>query len=217
MEPARLPSIVILISGRGSNMEAIVRACVAERWPARVAAVISNRPDAPGLSFSQQQGIATVVVDHRLAASREAFEGELAACIDGFEPSVVALAGFMRVLTPDFVRRYAGRLINIHPSLLPAFPGLGTHRRALDSGVKWHGATVHLVTPEVDHGPIVAQAPVPVHDDDNEAALAARVLEQEHRIYPAAVRALVERRLQVQGLRVRVLPASPMQTGEAQR
>ncbi|MDE2253947.1 MAG: phosphoribosylglycinamide formyltransferase [Betaproteobacteria bacterium] len=217
MQPARLPSIVILISGRGSNMEAIVRACTAEQWPARVAAVISNRPDAPGLRFAQQQGIATAVVDHRLAQSREAFEAELAARIDAFEPAAVALAGFMRVLTAGFVRHYAGRLINIHPSLLPAFPGLGTHRRALDSGVKWHGATVHLVTPDVDHGPIVAQAPVPVHDDDTEAMLTARVLNEEHRIYPAAVRALVERRLQVQGLRVRVLAASPVQAGEVAR
>ena len=198
-------------------MEAIVRACLTQAWPARVAAVISSRPDAAGLAFAQQQGIATVVVDHRQLPSREAFDTELAACIDTYAPAVVALAGFMRVLTPAFVRRYAGRLINIHPSLLPAFPGLGTHRRALDAGVKWHGATVHLVTPDVDHGPIVAQAVVPVLDNDTEEALAARVLEQEHRIYPAAVRALLEGRLQVEGLRVRPqpTPTSPLQQAAA--
>jgi phosphoribosylglycinamide formyltransferase-1 len=208
MQAAVQPNLVILISGRGTNMEAIVRACLAQAWPARVAAVISSRPDAAGLAFAQQQGIATVVIDHRQAPSREAFDAELAARIDTYAPAVVALAGFMRVLTPAFVRRYAGRLINIHPSLLPAFPGLGTHRRALDAGVKWHGATVHLVTSDVDHGPIVAQAVVPVLDDDTEETLAARVLEQEHHIYPAAVRALLEGRLQVEGLRVRPRPAS---------
>ncbi len=199
-------SIVILISGRGTNMQAIVRACRAEAWPARVAAVISDRPDATGLGFARELGVATHVIDHRQASSREAFEAALAACIDTCAPKAVALAGFMRVLTPGFVRRYADRLINVHPSLLPAFPGLGTHRRALDAGVRWHGATVHLVTPEVDHGPIVAQAAVPVLDDDTEESLAARVLDQEHRMYPAAVRALVEGRLQVEGQHVRVLP-----------
>ncbi|WP_112485778.1 phosphoribosylglycinamide formyltransferase [Thiomonas sp. X19] len=206
MQAVQAP-IVILISGRGTNMQAIVRACTAEAWPARVAAVISNRPDAAGLGFARELGIATHVVDHCQASNREAFDAALAACIDAYAPKAVALAGFMRVLTPGFVRRYAGRLINIHPSLLPAFAGLGTHRRALDAGVKWHGATVHLVTPDVDHGPIVAQAVVPVLDGDTEESLAARVLDQEHRIYPAAVRALVEGRLQVQGLHVRVLPA----------
>ncbi len=208
-------SIVILMSGRGTNMEAIVRACAAEAWPARVAAVISNRPDAAGLAFAQAQGIATDVVDHRQWSSREAFDAELAARIDLHAPAVVALAGFMRVLTPGFVRRYAGRLINIHPSLLPAFAGLGTHRRALDAGVKWHGATVHLVTADVDHGPIVAQAAVPVQDHDTEETLAARVLEQEHRIYPPAVRALLEGRLQVDGSWVRTLPASCVPSGRS--
>lgn len=217
MQVAAQPNIVILISGRGTNMEAIVRSCAAEAWPGRIAAVISSRPDAAGLAFAQQQGIATVAMDHRQAASREAFDTELAANIDAHAPTVVVLAGFMRVLTPAFVRRYAGRLINIHPSLLPAFPGLGTHRRALDAGVKWHGATVHLVTPDVDHGPIVAQAVVPVLDADTEATLAARVLEQEHRIYPAAVRALLEGRLQVDGLRVRLhsVPDAPLQQAAA--
>jgi phosphoribosylglycinamide formyltransferase-1 len=199
-------NIVILISGRGSNMQAIVEACAAQAWPARVAAVISNRADAAGLQFARERGIATAVLDHREWPARDAFDTALAECIDAWAPRVVVLAGFMRVLGAGFVRRYAGRLINVHPSLLPAFAGLHTHRRALDAGVKWHGATVHLVTPEVDHGPIVQQAVVPVHDDDTEAALAARVLEQEHRIYPAAVRALLEGRLAVDGLRVRETP-----------
>lgn len=194
---------MILISGRGTNMEAIVRACATEGWSGRVAAVISNRPGAPGLAFAQGEGIATEVLDHREFPSREEFDTALAACIDAYAPDVVVLAGFMRVLGAAFVRHYAGRLLNIHPSLLPAFPGLATHRRALDAGVKWHGATVHLVTPDLDHGPIVAQAVVPVGDDDDECSLAARVLEQEHRIFPAAVRALLEGRLQVDGLRVR--------------
>ena len=199
-------NIVILISGQGSNMQAIVRACEREHWPARVAAVVSNRLDAAGLVYAADHGIVTAVVDHTVYSSREDFDAALAACIDQYSPSAVVLAGFMRVLTSAFVQRYAGRLINIHPSLLPAFPGLHTHQRALDAGVKWHGATAHLVTNDLDHGPIVAQAVVPVRDDDTEAVLAERVLEQEHRIYPAAVRALVEGRLQARGLRVLVGP-----------
>ena len=187
-----MKNIVILISGRGSNMEAIVRACAAEGWPARVAAVISNRADAAGLGFAQANGIATAVVDHKGFASREAFDQQLAEAIDAFRPDVVALAGFMRILTPGFVQRYEGRLVNIHPSLLPAFPGLHTHRRALDAGCKASGATVHFVTADLDHGPIVAQAVVPVLADDSEETLAARVLVQEHVIYPRAVRWLVE-------------------------
>ncbi|OIQ89119.1 phosphoribosylglycinamide formyltransferase [mine drainage metagenome] len=198
--------IVILISGQGSNMQAIVNACEREHWPARVAAVVSNRPDAAGLAYAAGLGIATAVVDHTAYSCREDFDAALAACIDQYSPRAIVLAGFMRVLTSAFVQRYAGRLINIHPSLLPAFPGLRTHQRALDAGVKWHGATAHLVTNDLDHGPIVAQAVVPVHDDDTEVMLAERVLEQEHRIYPAAVRALVEGRLQVRGLRVFVRP-----------
>src|SRR4029077_2839425 len=154
--------------------------------PARIAAVISNRVDAPGLKFAAQAGVRAQVVDDRAFPSREAFESALAAAIDGHSPDVVALAGFMRVLGGDFVQRYAGRMINIHPSLLPAFPGLHTHRRALQEGVKLHGCSVHFVTPQVDHGPIIAQAAVPVRAGDTEATLAERVLKQEHRVYPLA-------------------------------
>ena len=195
-----MKTIVILISGRGSNMEAIVRAGL----PARIAAVISNRPDAPGLKFAAQAGVRAQVVDDRAFPSREAFEGALAAAIDEHSPDVVALAGFMRVLGGDFVRRFAGRMINIHPSLLPAFPGLHTHRRALQEGVKLHGCTVHFVTPQVDHGPIIAQAAVAVRAGDTETTLAARVLKQEHRVYPLALRWFVEDRLVVDDGLVRV-------------
>jgi phosphoribosylglycinamide formyltransferase-1 len=201
-------TIVILISGRGSNMEAIVRAGL----PARIAAVISNRPDAPGLKFAAQAGVRAQVVDDRAFPSREAFEGALAAAIDEHSPDVLALAGFMRVLGGDFVRRYAGRMINIHPSLLPAFPGLHTHRRALQEGVKLHGCTVHFVTPQVDHGPIIAQAAVPVRAGDTETTLAARVLKQEHRVYPLALRWFVEDRLVVDDGLVRVSGAGADQT-----
>jgi phosphoribosylglycinamide formyltransferase-1 len=187
-----MKNIVILISGRGSNMEAIVRACAAEGWPARIAAVISNRADAAGLAFAQANGIATAVVDHKRFASREAFDAQLAEAIDSFRPDVVALAGFMRILTPGFVRRYDGRLVNIHPSLLPMFPGLHTHQRAIAAGCKVAGASVHFVTADLDHGPIIGQATVPVLPDDTEQSLAARVLEQEHRLYPRAIRWLVE-------------------------
>ena len=192
-----MKNIVILISGRGSNMEAIVRACAAEGWPARIAAVISNRADAAGLGFAQASGIATAVVDHTRFASREAFDAQLAEAIDAFRPDVVALAGFMRILTPGFVRRYDGRLVNIHPSLLPMFPGLHTHQRAIDAGCKVAGASVHFVTADLDHGPIIGQATVPVLPDDTERSLAARVLEQEHRLYPRAIRWLVEGALEV--------------------
>jgi len=187
-----MKSIVILVSGRGSNMEAIVRA---EIPGARIAAVVSNRPDAQGLAFAASHGIATVVVDHKAFPSREAFDRALAEAIDAHAPDLVVLAGFMRVLTEDFVRHYDGRLLNIHPSLLPAFPGLHTHRRALDAGVRIHGATVHFVTAALDCGPVVIQAAVPVLAGDDEATLAARVLAQEHRIYPQAVRWFVEGRL----------------------
>ena len=187
-----MKNIVILISGRGSNMEAIVRACAAEAWPARIAAVISNRADAAGLDFAQANGIATAVVDHTGFASREAFDAQLAERVDAFRPDVVALAGFMRILTPGFVQRYDGRLVNIHPSLLPLFPGLHTHQRAIDAGCKVAGASVHFVTADLDHGPIIGQAIVPVLPDDTERSLAARVLEQEHRLYPRAIRWLVE-------------------------
>ena len=193
-----MKNIVILLSGRGSNMEAIVRACASERWDARVAAVISNRADAAGLAFAAGQGIATAVVDHRGFASREAFDDALATVVEGHGADVIALAGFMRILGPAFVGRFEGRLINVHPSLLPAFTGLHTHRRALEAGCKLAGATVHFVTPELDHGPIVAQAVVPVLADDTEATLSARVLQREHEIYPRAVRWLVGGRLAVE-------------------
>ena len=189
-----MKSVVLLISGRGSNMEAIVRAGIPGM---RIAAVISNRPDAAGLGFAASHGIATAVLDHKAFASREAFDAALAELIDGYQPDLVVLAGFMRVLTEDFVRHYDGRLLNIHPSLLPSFPGLHTHRRALESGVRIHGATVHFVTPSLDAGPIVIQAAVPVLDGDDESALAARVLAQEHRIYPQAVTWFVQGRLSI--------------------
>ena len=189
--------IVILISGRGSNMEAIVEACAREGWNARVAAVISNRPEAAGLAFAAARGIVTQAVDHRAYADRSAFDAALAEAIDAHAPDALVLAGFMRILTPGFVQRYAGRMLNIHPSLLPAFPGLHTHRRALEAGCKLAGATVHFVTAELDHGPIVAQAAVPVRPDDDAHALAARVLAAEHRLYPMAVRWLVDDALAV--------------------
>lgn len=187
-----MKNIVVLLSGRGSNMEAIVRTCAAERWGARVAAVISNRADAKGLDFARAHGIETAVVDHRGFATREAFDDALGDVVDGIRPDVVALAGFMRILTPRFVDRFAGRLVNVHPSLLPAFTGLHTHRRALAAGCKAAGASVHFVTAELDHGPIIGQAVVRVFDDDTEATLAARVLAQEHVLYPRAIRWLVE-------------------------
>lgn len=188
--------IVILISGRGSNMQALVESDLAG---ATVAAVISNRPEAAGLAFARERGIATRVVDHTRFESREAFDAALAAEIDALAPDLVVLAGFMRVLTDGFVERYRGRLVNVHPSLLPAFAGLHTHRRALEAGVRIHGATVHLVTPTLDCGPILVQAAVPVLPGDDAAALAARVLREEHRIYPLAVRWLVEGRVQTAG------------------
>jgi phosphoribosylglycinamide formyltransferase 1 len=196
-------SIVILISGRGSNMEAIVEACSRESWDARVAAVISNRADAAGLGFAAAHGIATAVVDHRAFASREAFDAALAQAVDAHAPDLLLLAGFMRILTPGFVQGYEGRLMNIHPSLLPLFPGLHTHRRAIEAGCKVAGATVHFVTADLDHGPIVAQAAVPVLADDSEDTLAARVLAREHVLYPLAVRWFVQGQLRVEGGLVR--------------
>ena len=187
-----MKNIVILISGRGSNMEAIVEACAREQWPARVAAVVSNKADAAGLRFAADRGIATAVLSHKDFASREDFDAALARVVDGFKPDAVVLAGFMRILTEGFVRHFEGRMLNVHPSLLPAFTGLHTHQRAIDAGCKVAGATVHFVTPELDHGPIVAQAVVPVLPDDTAEALSARVLVQEHRMYPQAVRWLVE-------------------------
>ena len=191
--------IVILISGRGSNMEAIVRACAAESWQARVVAVVSNRPDAPGLAFAQSQGIHTAVVDHKAFDVREDFDAALVSAIDSFEPDLLVLGGFMRVLGEVFVQRYEGRFLNVHPSLLPAFPGLHTHRRALEAGCKLAGATVHFVTRELDHGPIVMQSGVPVRPGDDETSLAARVLATEHVIYPQAVRWFVQGKLRLEG------------------
>jgi len=192
-----MKNIVILISGGGSNMAAIVKAAERERWQdhydAKVAAVISNKADAKGLVFARDKGIATEVLDHKGFASREAFDAALMAAIDRFEPALVVLAGFMRILTPGFVSHYEGRLLNIHPSLLPAFPGLHTHRRAIEAGCKFAGATVHQVTAELDHGQILAQAVVPVLPDDDEHTLAARVLTQEHLIYPHAVADLLQK------------------------
>ncbi len=182
---------VILISGRGSNMEALLRAGL----PVDFAAVISNRPDAAGLAIARDLGVDTAVIDHTRHADRAAFDAALAGEIDRRCAELVCLAGFMRVLTAGFVRRYQGRMLNIHPALLPSFPGLDTHARALAAGVKVHGCTVHFVTPEVDAGPIVVQAAVPVRDDDTPERLAARVLAEEHRIYPMAVRWLAEGRL----------------------
>ena len=190
-----MKNIVILISGSGSNMLAIVQAAKRENWAAkyqaRVAAVISNKIDAKGLALAAQQGIATESLDHKAFASREAFDTALAQRIDRYATPdaspLVLLAGFMRILTPDFVNHYAGRLVNIHPSLLPAFAGLHTHQRAIDAGCKVAGATVHLVTPELDIGPILAQAVVPVLPGDTADTLAARVLTQEHLIYPQAI------------------------------
>lgn len=201
-----MKKLVILISGRGSNMEAIVRACTHERWPAEVAAVIANRPDAAGLAFAASHGIATAVIDHRSFDGRDSFDAALAAEIDRFAPDLVVLAGFMRILTPEFVRRYEGRLLNIHPSLLPSFKGIRTHQQALDAGVALHGATVHFVIPELDSGAIVAQGAVPVRAGDDAAALAQRVLAVEHVLYPRAVRWFVEGRLRLEGDRAIVAP-----------
>lgn len=191
-------NIVILISGKGSNMEAIARAAVAQNWRislgARIACVISSRPDAPGLVAAAELGIASRVVDHQEFATREAFDTALANEIDSHQPALVVLAGFMRILTAAFVTRYTERLVNIHPSLLPAFPGLGTHQRALDAGCKFAGATVHQVSVDVDHGPILAQAVVPVIAGDTAASLAARVLSQEHLIFPQAIARLLAER-----------------------
>ena len=188
-------NIVIVISGKGSNMAAIVKAASVQNWQksfgARIACVISNRPDAEGLAVAAGLDIATCVVDHRQFASRDAFDAALREAIDDHQPVLVVLAGFMRILTSGFVTHYAGRLINIHPSLLPAFPGLDTYQRALDAGCKVAGATVHQVTVDVDHGPILAQAVVPILADDTAATLAARVLTQEHLIYPQAIRELL--------------------------
>jgi phosphoribosylglycinamide formyltransferase-1 len=214
---AAMKRLVILISGRGSNMQAIVEACTRQRWPARIAGVVASRPDAAGLAWAAEQGIATRALDHRAHADRAAFDAELARCIDelgagdaeGQGPDMVVLAGFMRILGEAFVRHYEGRLINIHPSLLPSFAGLHTHQRAIDAGCVLAGATVHLVTPELDQGPIVAQVAVPVLATDTAASLSERVLRAEHAIYPRALRWWVEGKLEVQGLQVRHIGGEP--------
>jgi len=196
--------LVILISGRGSNMAALIDAVRAGKIDAAIGLVISNRPDAAGLGIAAAAGVATSVVDHRAFADRGEFERSLIAAIDAKAPDLVVLAGFMRILSPAFVTRYAGRLLNIHPSLLPAYPGVDTHRRALADGVRIHGCTVHFVTSDVDCGPIVAQAAVTVRHDDDEAALAARVLAVEHRLLVGAVRWFCSDRLSIEGSRVRI-------------
>ena len=207
-----MKSIVILISGRGSNMHSLLAAVADGSLPVRVAAVLSNRPDALGVKTAAAEGIPTRVIDHTLYPDRESFDAAMAEAIDAFSPDLVVLAGFMRILSNGFVERYAGRMMNIHPSLLPAFAGLHTHRRALEEGVRIHGCTVHFVTPTLDHGPIIVQAAVPVVDGDDETSLAARVLVQEHRIYPRAVRWFAEGRLRLLDGRVEVIGR---QAGEA--
>jgi phosphoribosylglycinamide formyltransferase-1 len=201
-----IKNIVVLISGRGTNLDALLTAAVDERWDerpgARIAAVISNRADAAGLDVARAADVPWHVVSHTEYGSREAFDDALACTIDRYAPALVVLAGFMRVLTPGFVRRYEGRLLNIHPSLLPLFPGLFTHRQALAAGVRVHGATVHFVSNEVDGGAIVAQAAVPVHPDDDEERLAARVLVEEHRLLPRAVKLVLEGRVRFDKERV---------------
>jgi phosphoribosylglycinamide formyltransferase 1 len=198
-----MKSIVVLISGRGSNLEAILKA----RLPVKIATVISNNPQAKGLSIAKAHGIRTLALDHKQFAGRDAFDAELASRIAAFKPDLIALAGFMLILGDAFVERFADRIINIHPSLLPAFPGLDTHAKALRAGVKIHGCTVHFVTSKLDHGPIIIQAAVPVLAADNEGTLAQRVLEQEHRIYPQAIRWFAEGRLVIEKQGVRVVGA----------
>jgi phosphoribosylglycinamide formyltransferase-1 len=197
--------LVVLISGRGSNMAAILDAVHAGTISARVLAVISNRPGAAGLATAAARGVTASVVDHGAYRDRESFEDALGTALDALSPDLIVLAGFMRVLSPGFVQRYAGRMMNIHPSLLPAYPGLHTHRRALADGVRIHGCTVHFVTADVDHGPVVAQGAIAVMPLDDERTLAARVLSVEHRVLVSAVRWFCEDRLVIEGGRVRVI------------
>ena len=196
--------ITVLLSGRGTNLAALLAAMREGTLGGGITRVISNRPEAQGINLAHAAGVATTVIDHREFVARDAFDLALGQAIDADRPDLIVLAGFMRVLGEALVRRYAGRLINVHPSLLPLYPGLHTHRRALEGGARVHGCTVHFVTPEVDVGPIIAQAAVPVHDDDDEESLAARVLVQEHLLLPAAVRWFCEERLVIAGRRVRV-------------
>ncbi|MGI9025740.1 MAG: phosphoribosylglycinamide formyltransferase [Burkholderiaceae bacterium] len=206
-----MKKVVILISGRGSNMEAIVAACKAERWPAEIACVIASRPDALGLGIAAKANVATAVVDAKRCANREAFEAELIARLDAHRPDCIVLAGFMRVLSESFVCRYADRMLNVHPSLLPAFAGLDTHRRALSAGVRVHGATVHFVSPVVDAGAIVAQAVVPVEVNDTHDTLSARVLAAEHRLYSRAIGWFLTGQVQLVDGRVRLSDAAASQ------
>jgi len=207
-----MKKIVILVSGRGSNMIAIADACRRQGWPAQIVAVIANRPDTQALRDASELGLHTEVLDSTGATDRAHYDARLADLVDGFEPSLVVLAGYMRILSDAFVDRFEGRLVNIHPSLLPAFPGLRSHQQALRAGVKIHGATVHLVGRQLDGGPIIIQAAVPVLAGDDEQSLAARVLRAEHRIYPLAVRWLIEERLDFDEQTVRLRA----QSGESQ-
>jgi len=193
----KLRRVALLISGRGSNMQAIVRTLREQNAPDDACLIISNRPDAAGLTWARAQGLATQVVDHRAYDSREAFDLALGDALAAHAPDYVLLAGFMRILTPALLARFAGKMLNIHPSLLPLFPGLHTHQQALDAGVRWHGCTVHVVTPRLDHGPIVAQGVIPVHDGDDADALAARLLPLEHTVYARVTQWLVEGRVSV--------------------
>lgn len=207
--PDTRPPVAILISGRGSNMMALAEACADPAFPARVALVLSNEPDAPGLTWAADRGLPTAVVHHRRFDSREAFEQALDARLREAGARIVCLAGFMRLLTADFVEAWSDRLLNIHPSLLPAFKGLHTHERALAAGVRVHGCTVHLVWPEMDSGPIIAQAAIPVLADDTPDSLAARVLAEEHRLYPSALKLVAEQRVRVSGAACMVRDAVP--------
>ncbi|MFD4121143.1 phosphoribosylglycinamide formyltransferase [Alcaligenes faecalis] len=199
MTDSTLPCrLVVLISGRGSNLQAIGELIKTAGLNGRIEAVISNKGDAPGLEWAQRQGLPTETVSHREFATREAFDQALARVIDRYQPDYVLLAGFMRILSTGFVQHYAGKLINIHPSLLPSFPGLNTHQQALDAGVQFHGCSVHFVTPVLDDGPIIAQSIVPVLHDDDAKTLAERVLATEHHVYTEAVRWLIEGRVRLQ-------------------
>ena len=213
-KPKKRHRLVILISGRGSNMRALIDAAQAPDYPAQVVKVISNRPDAAGLNTAATAGIATAIVDHKVFEDRESFEAALDAAIAEAKPDLICLAGFMRILTAQFVRRWQDRMINIHPSLLPAFKGLHIHERVLEAGVRFTGATVHFVSPEMDDGPVIVQAAVPVLAQDDAISLSARVLAQEHRIYPMAVRWIAEGRVRVSGRRVLIdgAPAAPAPT-----
>lgn len=202
MNDAKRPGLVVLISGRGSNLQALIDAVHAGQLPAAIRAVISNNADAPGLARAQQAGIPTHVINHREFASRDQFDRALMQRIDAYQPKLVVLAGFLRILGRDFIDHYSGRMLNIHPSLLPEFPGLDTHARALQSGARQHGASVHFVTHDMDSGPVIIQAAVPVLPGDTPQTLAERVLKEEHRIYPLAIRWFLENRLSVAAGRV---------------